>query len=201
MSRSPWYVPTGDPWDWDGHPFTPDVPEPIKKLVALDDPDLEFICRSISYLRSAGLDVLDEMVLRLAIDGGRNLARVHYERKATEDPDQIEAERTEVLERYKAALEVRSLVYYARLGNRVKIGYTTDLRQRMIHIQPEEVLAVERGGPRVEAKRHVQFAGLRVSGEWFRLEGALADHISQLPDTYREQRVLAVQPIRPWGAA
>jgi hypothetical protein len=73
-----------------------------------------------------------------------------------------------------------AVVYYMRLGNRVKIGWSSNLAVRVATIQPEEVMATEDGGQKLEARRHKEFADLRVSGEWFRLEEPLIAHIEAL---------------------
>jgi hypothetical protein len=72
------------------------------------------------------------------------------------------------------------VVYYMRIGNRVKIGYSTNLIERLNAINPEELLAAESGSPEVERRRHRQFGQYRTHGEWFRLEGKLAEHIERL---------------------
>lgn len=72
------------------------------------------------------------------------------------------------------------VVYYARIGNRVKIGTTTDLSARMRDINPEELMVAEYGGLGRERERHQRFAELRTHGEWFRLEGELVEHIEKL---------------------
>lgn len=71
-------------------------------------------------------------------------------------------------------------VYYIRFGDRVKIGYTTNLRGRLQAIPHDEVLATEPGDMQHERNRHVQFADLRVIGEWFRYEEPLISHIKSL---------------------
>lgn len=73
-----------------------------------------------------------------------------------------------------------SVVYYMRLGNRVKIGMSASLVNRVADIQPEELMATEPGGYDIEKLRHQQFAELRVSGEWFRLEDPLTSYIANL---------------------
>lgn len=74
------------------------------------------------------------------------------------------------------------MVYYIRFGDRVKIGTTKNLRQRLTVIPHDEVMATEPGGPHVERQRHKQFAHLRVHKgahrEWFTLKPELADHIA-----------------------
>lgn len=82
---------------------------------------------------------------------------------------------------------VGEVVYYMRIGNRVKIGTSTNLRRRLASLNPEELMAVERGGRTVEACRHRQFAGLRTNGEWFRLEGELAQHIKEIQEASRRR--------------
>lgn len=74
----------------------------------------------------------------------------------------------------------RSVVYYMRIGNRVKIGVTTNLRKRLDSINPEELLAVEPGGYDLEKQRHGEYAHLRTHGEWFKLEAPLTWHIANL---------------------
>lgn len=73
-----------------------------------------------------------------------------------------------------------SLVYYLRFGDRVKIGYTTNLPERLKAIPHDEVLATEPGTIQDERARHIAFADLRVTGEWFRFEEPLVSHIAGL---------------------
>lgn len=72
------------------------------------------------------------------------------------------------------------VVYYMRIGDRVKIGTSVSLEQRLMTINPEELMALERGGVSVEQARHREFKALRTHGEWFRLEGRLVTHIERL---------------------
>lgn len=74
----------------------------------------------------------------------------------------------------------RSVVYYMRLGDLVKIGWTTNLQRRRDVINPQEVMATEPGGRQVELRRHRQFDDLRVHGEWFQLEPPLTEWIKGL---------------------
>ena len=71
-------------------------------------------------------------------------------------------------------------VYYIRFSDRVKIGYTTNLRQRLNGLPHDEVLATEPGTIQDERARHAAFADLRVTGEWFRYEEPLVSHIAGL---------------------
>lgn len=156
-------------------------PEPITGAIDPDDPAFDYVLHAIGHLRAAGLDTTDPEILALAVVGGRNLAHCADEGDTAERVAEQQAEAARHDDRMARLIANRSVVYYARLGNRVKIGYTADLGHRMNSIQPEEVLATERGGPKLETKRHAQFAKLRVVGEWFRYEQPLVDHIAALP--------------------
>lgn len=73
-----------------------------------------------------------------------------------------------------------SLVYYLRFADRVKIGTTTRLSERLKSIPHDEVLALEPGDLVVEKHRHREFAALRIHHEWFRYEQPLIGHIESL---------------------
>lgn len=62
------------------------------------------------------------------------------------------------------------VVYIIRLGDRVKIGFTRNLRQRMLDLPHEEILTMVPGTVEDERRCHAAFAHLRVAGEWFRAE-------------------------------
>ena len=74
------------------------------------------------------------------------------------------------------------VVYYLRqrdaVGDRVKIGTTTNPRQRLARIPHQDLLAFERGDRTLERRRHDQFAGARYPGtEWFRATPELLEHV------------------------
>jgi hypothetical protein len=79
------------------------------------------------------------------------------------------------------------MIYYVHapeLGM-VKIGFATDVSQRFSKIQSDSptrlvILAAEDGDLVVEAERHARFASLRRRGEWFSLEGELAEFVASL---------------------
>jgi hypothetical protein len=75
-----------------------------------------------------------------------------------------------------------SVVYYMRIGNRVKIGTTRHLADRLAVFQPEELLGTEPGGRDVEQRRHNVFAEYHVNNEWFAYGPRLAEHIAGLTD-------------------
>lgn len=82
-----------------------------------------------------------------------------------------------------AKLTSGECVYYARIGNRVKIGTSTNVAKRMEEINPEELLVTEPGGAGLEHMRHLEFAHLRTHGEWFRHQGLLVVHINWLKES------------------
>lgn len=71
-------------------------------------------------------------------------------------------------------------VYYLQFGDRIKIGTTTNLTQRLRDIPHDKLLATEPGNETMERRRHRQFAALRITGEWFRAERELLAHIAGL---------------------
>jgi hypothetical protein len=73
------------------------------------------------------------------------------------------------------------VVYYIRFGDRMKIGTTSNLRQRMARLWHEELVAIERGGRDRERARHTQFAARRLgTSEWFELAPELLAHTAVL---------------------
>lgn len=69
-------------------------------------------------------------------------------------------------------------VYYIRIGNRIKIGFSSSLDKRMSCLAPEEVLGLEPGGRDVELSRHVKFKPWRTHGEWFVDCRPIREHIA-----------------------
>jgi hypothetical protein len=165
--------------------FTPGLglirPE-LRELLDPWDPDIEYVLDSLGLMKLAGCEVEDPDVFAMAIEAGhRRAAREHDDPVGrAKQRRAYEARVAESNARFAAQRESKAQVYYARLGNRVKIGFSFDVKRRMISIQPEELMATEPGGIQKEAKRHAEFADLRVAGEWFRYEGRLVDHIAVL---------------------
>lgn len=64
--------------------------------------------------------------------------------------------------------QMGSVVYYIRFGERIKIGTTFDLEQRLAALPHDEVLLTEPGGVELEKQRHRQFNAHLIAGrEWF----------------------------------
>jgi hypothetical protein len=79
------------------------------------------------------------------------------------------------------------IVYYVRVGERIKIGTTVKtVRQRFQGQLPPDaqVLATEPGSYDVERRRHRQFRHLQDANEWFRPGSELWRHIAQLRETF-----------------
>jgi hypothetical protein len=75
--------------------------------------------------------------------------------------------------------------YFVRQGERVKIGYTKDLKQRMktlrvSHGSDCELLAYRDGGRDREANYHFQFAAHHIKGEWSHAHPDILDEAKRL---------------------
>jgi hypothetical protein len=89
-------------------------------------------------------------------------------------------------------IDVAGAVYFARCGDRVKIGFSIDPQARLGILQsgnPEPLTLVGwmPGTQDSERNLHQQFSALHVRGEWFRAEPALLEFIAsvtpgRLPD-------------------
>lgn len=74
-------------------------------------------------------------------------------------------------------------VYYIKVGDHIKIGYTKNLSVRLNSYPPNaHLLAVELGGKDVEKERHDQFHAFLAWGrEWFTDHAEIRAHIGTLP--------------------
>lgn len=97
----------------------------------------------------------------------------------------------------------RSVVYYVRIGDYVKIGYTIYLPARIstLRVDRPALLAVEPGWREKEAERHVQFAAERQGRrENFNPSRRLLAHVDVVrakygePFAFTERRVSAAGP-------
>lgn len=73
-----------------------------------------------------------------------------------------------------------SVVYFIRFGDRVKIGTTTNRRQRLASLPYDEVLAVTPGDVSHERALHARFRHLRVTGEWFQDDPEIRQFVALL---------------------
>lgn len=86
-------------------------------------------------------------------------------------------------------------VYFMRYGtsDRVKIGYTKRMNKRLCGLEsgtPENLhlLATVTGGRAQETRLHKRFAAYRIRGEWYKLEGKLAEYVAALPKPKKPMR-------------
>lgn len=78
------------------------------------------------------------------------------------------------------------VVYYIRFGDRIKIGTSTNLPNRLGSLPYDELLAIEPGNVEREHSRHAQFRAHRVVGqqEWFHVTPEILGHASALREKY-----------------
>lgn len=78
------------------------------------------------------------------------------------------------------------VVYYAAIGDYIKIGYTTRLRNRLTTLRVDRLLAQEPGGPELERQRHKEFTAERIDlrRENFRASDRLTTHIEALHERH-----------------
>lgn len=83
------------------------------------------------------------------------------------------------------------VIYYVRIGDHIKIGYTSCLKQRMTQYPlNRRLLAVETGDLVTERARHLQFrAYLALGKEWFTPGAELLSHINLLRLGYGSEPV------------
>lgn len=139
---------------------------PLLALVDTEDPAFRRIADALQAMANASVE-LDEDAIGIAIKIGR----------------QRYAE--ELAKRHHAA-ERRSIVYYIRRGEFIKIGTTVNPVSRLGSLMPDEILAYEPGDVQREQARHRQFRTSRVArkGEYFRRTEELAAHIAALREQH-----------------
>lgn len=139
-----------------------------------DDPAYPHALRALARLSLAGFDAKDPELVKRAADVGRE----RHAASLLEPRPQPPALPAQSIEPRQPMRKWAGWVYYMRIGNRCKIGYTTNLARRMLVVVPEEVLAVEAGTRELEARRHDEFAQLRTHAEWFMLDDPLTGHVA-----------------------
>lgn len=119
-----------------------------------------------------GLEVARRYALRIVAD----------ERRAAAKTARSRVEKAET----KAGNREGSLVYYVRIGNYIKVGYSTRLRSRFTTLRADELLAVEPGGAELERQRHEEFDLERIDRrrENFADSDRLLQHIAALNEKH-----------------
>lgn len=143
---------------------------PLLAMVDTEDPAFPRIAEALQSMKDAGVD-LDETAVAIAVKLGR-------QKHAAEQPDSWKPRHTQP--------ERRSIVYYVRRSDLIKIGTTTNPFRRFSGLRPDEILAFEPGGPEEELRRHRQFAWCRIGkrGEYFRQAPALLAHAERLREEH-----------------
>jgi hypothetical protein len=134
-------------------------------------------------LRSDALPVCRDCGIKIAVAHLNGARRLHA--VTAEAQRQAEQHR----ERVRNGQTKTACVYYLELApNRIKIGFTSDLKQRIRNLRAPNsaLLAIEPGGRDVERKRHIQFAPYRITKrlEDFIHGDQLARHITALRESY-----------------
>lgn len=75
--------------------------------------------------------------------------------------------------------DIDNVVYFARVGNLIKIGTTSNLWQRMASLGHPQLLGVMPGGYKVERQHHRRFATEHVTGEIFEATDRLLAYIRE----------------------
>jgi hypothetical protein len=103
-----------------------------------------------------------------------------------------EEERYEA-EKARVRQDQEGFVYYIQIGERLKIGYSVDVKQRMRAYPPgSRLLAVEPGDRAIERRRHQQFVGSLTDGrEWFRPTPDIMELVQELVDVYGDPKRFA----------
>lgn len=89
----------------------------------------------------------------------------------------------------------RGLVYFVRVGDKVKIGFTRDIDRRLSELQVSSpvklrVELVLKASAIVERVLHRRYRAQRVSREWFNYEGPIARFVErEQAQTERQNRV------------
>lgn len=82
------------------------------------------------------------------------------------------------------------LIYYLRVGDKIKIGFTTDLEQRLRAYPPFAVLlATHPGTVKLEGQMHAKFCAHLIGGrEWFAVSDQIMQHIENVRKEFKQDR-------------
>jgi hypothetical protein len=112
------------------------------------------------------------------LDAAAEAARIHKQRRLNRADER----------RREKALTEPGWVYYLLVADRIKIGYTTDVKRRLRAYPPDSpLLALHPGTKDTEHAMHGKFAGSKAAGrEWFLDTPELRDHIKEANAQYGE---------------
>lgn len=133
-----------------------------------------------------------------AMDGGVNICLHHLQKATLHMPDTLIcttcADFAAIEERAKARGVNRdhtlghATIYYVQIADEIKIGWTTNIHQRMRAYPPSaKLLATEPGTTALERSRHQQFNEYLLHGrEWFEPGQFLLEHIARVIEKHGE---------------
>lgn len=139
---------------------------PLLEIVDTEDPAFPRIADALRDMSNAGVELTEETVT-IAVKIGKQKHADEAARRITER-------------------NRRSIVYYIRRGDLIKIGTTIDPVNRLKSLMPDEVLAFEPGDKHTERQRHLQFARSRVAlkSEYFRQDSDLMGHVTEMREQH-----------------
>ena len=152
-----------------------DIQDPIARAVlsqvALTPPQFHAFARNLHHAKALGVTITPDVALDIARAIAGNQTPPSGD---TRDlwPDPIPPE---------TPSRHRPVVYYVLFGDRVKIGTTRNLRQRLLEVPHDQVLALEPGDATLERQRHAKFRAFRLHREWFAYVHPLSTFIHDLP--------------------
>lgn len=130
---------------------------------------------------------LDIRILPICYEHGYEISK-SYKMRLQHDLRMDAREREELRERTIERNAIREgnrqggVVYYAQIGDYIKIGYSTRLRDRFRTLRADRLLAIEPGPPELERQRHREFTSERIDRrrENFRPSDRLREHIETI---------------------
>ena len=96
---------------------------------------------------------------------------------AAADPNRVLNRSPRTREARRNVKDTLGTIYFVRIGQCIKIGYTTNVRQRMAKLRPDAILATTPGTMRDEQALHHEFGEYWTNGEYFRPGPRLLAHI------------------------
>ncbi|WP_185972900.1 GIY-YIG nuclease family protein [Aeromicrobium piscarium] len=122
-------------------------------------------------------DYLDEHRATDILEEMRMLRRLRAAQDAEDERRRVESIR-----------QAPGWIYYVLVGDRVKIGYSVDVKRRLRAYPPDSpLLAVHPGTKQLESEMHEKFAGSRAAGrEWFLDTPEMRQHIAEVVSQFGE---------------
>jgi hypothetical protein len=102
---------------------------------------------------------------------------------AETEPQPRERRKRKLLAKRRKLIEGQ--IYFARSGDMIKIGFSTNAESRIAtlqtaHFEPLALLTTIDGNQRGERALHHRFRRMRVRGEWFRADPELLEYIERV---------------------